>query len=50
MSVILDTMTDILVDGMACPRCLTADYFSKPNMNIQWYAKFQPRLNKYLRF
>jgi hypothetical protein len=39
MSVILDTITDILVDGMACPRCLTADCFSKPGMNIQWYGK-----------
>ena len=37
MSVILDTMTAILVDGTACPRCLTAGYFSESDMNIQWH-------------
>jgi hypothetical protein len=39
MSVILDALSDILLDGMACPRCLTAECFSKPGMNIQWYRK-----------
>jgi hypothetical protein len=36
MSVILDVLSDILLDGMVCPRCLTTECFSKPGMNIQW--------------
>jgi hypothetical protein len=39
MSVVLDTMTDILVDRKACPRCWTAEKNSKPGMSIQWYRK-----------
>jgi hypothetical protein len=37
MSIILDTVGDELVDGLACPRCSTSETFAKPNMSIQWY-------------
>ena len=38
MTVVLDTVQDELVDGLACPRCSTTESFAKPNSSIQWYS------------
>jgi hypothetical protein len=38
MSIVLDKLTDELVDEMACPRCWASEKFAKPGMTIQWYS------------